>query len=231
MNEQKSKRFARTRRWIWRGAKILGGLVLVYVAILLIGLLPANGNFESVQNGVQIYVVSNPVHADLILPVRHPAMDWTDQFPNEMFAADTTNGTHMAFGWGDRGFYIETPTWDDLKLSTALNALLIPSECCMHVSVIQGQEFPNAKTVTISDEQYELLTQFILSSFKRTDDQRVQQIPDANYWENDAFFRAVGNYHALNTCNSWVGRALKTTGVKVPVLSPLPGTPTMYFEK
>jgi len=34
----------------------------------------------------------------------------------------------------------------------------------------------------------------------------------------------------FNTCNSWVGRGLKTAGARTPWLSPLPKTPMLYIE-
>ncbi|MEM7560840.1 MAG: DUF2459 domain-containing protein, partial [Planctomycetota bacterium] len=49
------------------------------------------------------------------------------------------------------------------------------------------------------------------------------------YTQTDAFFEAKGNYHSLNTCNSWVGRALRSAGIKAPWFSPMPSTPTLYF--
>jgi hypothetical protein len=41
---------------------------LIYLAILLVGLIPVNRDFVEPETGVTIYIVSNAIHADLILP-------------------------------------------------------------------------------------------------------------------------------------------------------------------
>ena len=205
-------------------------MLVTYVLILVVGLIPVNNDFEPAENGVLIYLTSNAVHADIIVPISTPTVDWRTEFSPAAFAGGAGNATHMALGWGDKGFFIETPTWSDLKVSTAANALLIPSDCCLHVSYTRvGLLGTDAHSVMISNDQYERLTKFIEQSFK-TDElgQRIQ-IQNAAYGYNDAFFAAKGNYHALNTCNSWVGRALKTAGVRVPLLTPMPKSPMFYL--
>jgi hypothetical protein len=57
----------------------------------------------------------------------------------------------------------------------------------------------------------------------------MTQIAGYAYGSTDAFFEADGSYHLLNTCNSWVGRGLRKAGIKVPWMSLLPHTPTLYF--
>jgi hypothetical protein len=39
---------------------------------------------------------------------------------------------YLAFGWGDKGFYLNTPEWADLKVSTALNAAFGLSSSAIH---------------------------------------------------------------------------------------------------
>jgi uncharacterized protein (TIGR02117 family) len=124
---------------------------------------------------------------------------------------------------------LETPTWEDLKISTAANALLVPSSSCVHVSFAGPEHFPNAASVTVSEDQYLRLVKFIQSSFQRDTEGSIVLIPNRSYSWNDAFFEASGNYHLFNTCNSWVGRGLKIAGVTTPWFSPLPKTPMLYL--
>jgi uncharacterized protein (TIGR02117 family) len=211
-------------------AKWFGYVLLIYLAILLIGLIPVNNGFESPGQGIELLVVSNAVHADIIVPKTTDVIDWSETFQEFEFIEDTSNLSHVGFGWGDRGFFLETPNWDDLKVSTAANALLIPSGSCIHVNFTRGEYFPEATTVAISRQQYKRLVELLLSSFAKDNQSSFQQIDGYAYSTNDAFFDARGNYHLLNTCNSWVGRALKSAGVRVPLLSPLPKTPMMYID-
>ena len=204
--------------------------IVAYVTILLVGLIPVNTDFEQSEDGIQIYLISNAVHADIVLPKSTQQIDWSQRFLGSKFLGDVSGKSHVAFGWGDRGFFLETETWDDFKLSTAANALLLPSGSCVHVAFNSSEYYQDAASVTISPEQYIRLVEFIESTFQRDDDGEYIQIPDEAYSTNDAFFNSNGRYHLLNTCNSWVGRALKTAGVKTPWLSPLPKTPMLYIE-
>ena len=220
----------RVGRWAKRFSKLVVFGLIVVVAILVVGLIPVNNNFEPTKDGIEIFLVSNPVHADIILPVSTTKIDWLDRFADAKFIGDVGDQSHVAFGWGDQGFFLETKTWDDFEISTAANALLLPSESCVHVSFTTPDTYLDPVSVTISPEQYSRLVEFIDSTFKLNEQGSYIQIPGEAYAANDAFFRARGRYHFLNTCNSWIGRCLKTAGVKTPWLSPLPQTPMLYIE-
>jgi uncharacterized protein (TIGR02117 family) len=182
--------------------------------------------------GIEILVTSNPVHADVILPIASAAVNWRDHFPAECFAGDTQSATHVAIGWGDRGFFLQTPTWNDLKMSTAANALFWPSPTCLHVtmksSVTTNQ---NTRSVRISQQQYTELVEFVIDSFRTDRNGRMRRIESAGYSWNDAFFEAHGTYHCVNTCNSWVGRALRSAGVRTGWMTPLPKTVFLYLPE
>lgn len=221
--------FQRTFRWLKRTFQFAIGLLIIYLVILLMGLIPVNNDFRQTADGIEIHIVSNPVHADFILPVANSVFDWRKEFPDDCFPADVQSFSHIAFGWGDRGFFLETPTWNDLKTSTAANALLWPSRSCMHVHYTRPDYYPELDTVRISHDQYLALVKYIQSSFDRSED-RYQACPGYHYYKTDAFFEAQGRYHMLNTCNSWVGGGLQAAGVRAPWMSPLPGTPTLYLK-
>ena len=229
MPESKRKPW-RIVRWSKRILKwfVLGALA--YADILLIGLIPVNNSFVPADDGITLYVVSNEVHADIIVPVKTETIDWTEEFSHATFGSDVTTYSHVAIGWGDKGFFLETETWDDFKISIAANALLLPSESCLHVSFTNPVYFNGAASVTVSESQYQKLVDHIKQSFNAASNQQPVQIPDRSYSTNDAFFEANGRYHLLNTCNSWVGRGLKSAEVRAPWFSPLPKTPMLYFE-
>lgn len=200
-----------------------------YATIILVGLIPVNNGFRPSDQGVRIYLISSAVHADIIVPIESEQKDWRPDFADKTFRSDVSNQTHIAFGWGDKGFFLETETWNDLKLTTAANALFLPSASCMHVTFTRPEYMTNKVAVTISPQEYQKLVSFIESSFIKDETNNVVQIDGYAYSYNDAFFEAHGQYHLLNTCNSWVGRALKHAGVRAPLLSPLPKTPMLYL--
>ena len=226
-----SKRIPRVVRWLSLGLKWSLYPLGLYFGILLIGLIPINNDFRPPDDdGVIIYIASSAVHADLFLPARTETIDWHKEFCDSTFGVDTKSFKHIAIGWGDRGFYLETETWADLKLTTAANALFLPSDSCMHVDFTSPKYYKNVVAVSISPAQYGDLVDFIKSSFQRSDEGSYMQIEGYAYSGTDAFFQAHGKYHLLNTCNSWIGRALQAAGVRTPWLTPLPHTPALYLR-
>jgi len=205
-------------------------LVLAFAAIILVGLIPVNNDFRPTPDGIEVFVTSNPVHAEIVMPIESAVIDWRNRFPATCFLEDTARATHVAIGWGDRGFFLKTPTWAELKFSVAANALFLPSETCLHVtmksSVATG---PNTRPVRISERQYARLAEYIEAAFQHNANGNAAQVIGEHYSRNDAFFEAHGTYHLLNTCNSWVGRGLKQTGVSVGWMTPLPKTVFWYL--
>lgn len=206
--------------------------IAVYAATLLAGLIPVNNGFRPDPDGVEILVMSSAVHADIVVPIRNAQRDWSSDFPQELFSGDTGGATHIAFGWGDRGFFLETPTWADMKLTTALHALFWPSRTCMQVTRTSlGRWLPFGQTIRISPDQYKRLIAFIDAGFQRDGAGRLVPITGRSYGPDDAFFEATGSYHCFNTCNSWVGRALKSAGVRVGWSTPLPKTVFIWLPE
>lgn len=202
-----------------------------YVCILIVGMFPVNIDFQSPkEDGISIYVTSSSVHADLFVPVQFEDIDWRREFEHVQTTANVDKEIYVAIGWGDRGFYLETETWDDLKLSTTFNALLLPSRSCIHIDYTSPNYYPSAKRITITAEQYRDLVEYIRRSIKRDEKGHPIQIHGFAYGQTDAFIEAHGSYHLLNTCNSWIGRALAKGGVRTPWLTPLPHTPTLYLD-
>ena len=121
----RTARFVRgSLRWSWRGCKWLLLLGVLYASALAIGLIPVNRDFAPTPDGVEIFVVSDGLHADLILPTTNEVADWRKHFRRDHFKSSyATTGSHVQIGWGEKNFYLHTPTWDDLKASTAAQAL------------------------------------------------------------------------------------------------------------
>lgn len=223
---------SRWRRWLRRLAIALLTPPLLYGAIVLVGLIPVNRGFQPAEEGIEIRVISTAVHADLILPVSNEVIDWRELFPDRLFPANTAGQTHIAIGWGERNFFLETPTWADLTFANAAGALLWPSASCMHVTMTRGEAWHGqGRAVRISTEQYRALVEFILAHLKRDDRQRLIVVPEIHYGNRDIFLEAHGRYHALNTCNSWIGQALRQAEVCVPWLTPLPKTMFLWLPE
>ncbi len=224
-----SKRLLRrVRRIAWRCCKVCLWLVAGFLGLCLAGMIPVNNDFRNDPDGIEVVIVSSAVHSDIVLPVNAAGIDWRTRFPAGCFQGDVNGATHVAIGWGDKGFFIETPTWNEFRIRTAANALLWPSATCVHVVMADsnwaGRE---GVRVRLSGQQYRALAEEVGRTFMCDDTGCYTRIPDARYDWNDAFFAANGRYHLLNTCNSWVGRVMKKGGIRVGWFTPLPKT--VYF--
>ncbi|MEM9942267.1 MAG: DUF2459 domain-containing protein [Planctomycetota bacterium] len=177
-------------------------LVMLYFLIALISLIPVNSDFVPTENGIKIYIYSGEFHSDLILPIAAGNIDWRTVFPSDHFRSPTDRSptdwaSHIAFGWGDREFYLNTPSWRDLKISTAANALLIPSTTVMHVSLMgKPLAHPKLRSTTISEDQFRELTLFVQSSFAERNNPNQGRIKANAYGQIEAldittFFRPV----------------------------------------
>jgi uncharacterized protein (TIGR02117 family) len=221
-----------TLRWLKRLALFGLSCIAFYFLIALIGLIPVNNDFRPTADGIEVCFVSNPIHTDIILPIFAEDVDWRSRFPPGSVQVDTRQATHVAVGWGNKGFYINTPTWADLRFSTAASALFWPSESCMHMSLVRAEYIPkDAHRVKLSLAQYKRLVGFINDSFLHRPDGSIVLIPNRTYGPNDAFFESAGRYHCFNTCNCWTGRAMQTAGIRTPWYTPLPGTLFLYLAE
>lgn len=206
---------------------LLGGVVATaaYFLVVLLGLIPVNNDFQPTPDGIEVRLISTDVHADFVLPIATDVIDWREVFPPGAVSGDVSRATHVAIGWGDKGFYIGTPRWEDLRLSTACHALFWPSSTCLHVTYTEADLLPDGgRSVRLSREQYARLAEFIRSSIAPGPDGKPQPIRGAAYGFQDAFFEARGSYHVFNTCNCWVGRGMRSAGLRTGWFTPLPRT-------
>lgn len=219
-------------RFVFRAVLALVSPILLYLLVALVGMIPVNNGFVPTPDGVEILVTSTEVHADVVMPVRHQVIDWREHLPPSCFSGDVSKAAFVAAGWGNKKFYVGTPSWDDVKVSTVAEALLTPSEACMHVEYWDARDVPEtARRVRISAEQYQRLAAFVRGTFRTGDDGRFVEIKGAAYGRYDAFFEAHGAYHCFNTCNCWAGRAVREAGLRAGWFTPLPKTPLYYLPE
>ncbi|WP_205511604.1 TIGR02117 family protein [Longitalea arenae] len=165
---------------------------------------------------VTIYIKSSSVHTDLVLPVKTATKDWSQTILFENTLTGDTALDYIAFGWGDKGFYLQTPTWADLKASTALKAAFWLSSSAVHATYYKKiKEGKNCIKLVISNEQYQRLVTFIENSLQRSATGAPIAIRTAKpYGKHDAFYEARGRYSLFHTCNTWANNALKACGQK-----------------
>ena len=121
-------------KYILKTLGVLVGLIIIYLlAVLILPLISVNKTPEKPIDQVEVYIKTNGVHTDIVIPVVTDQIDWSTYIP----FSDTKSKKqykYLAVGWGDKGFYLDTPEWKDLKFSTAFKAAFWLGESAMHTT-------------------------------------------------------------------------------------------------
>jgi uncharacterized protein (TIGR02117 family) len=165
-------------------------------------------------NDVSIYILTNGVHTDLVVPIKNKQIDWSKEIKFQNTVKKDSLFQYVALGWGDKGFYLDTPTWADLTFSTAFKAAFALSSSAIHSTFYKSmQEGKDCVKINISNEQYSQLINYIKTSFLvDKNGHLINIISKANYGLNDTFYEATGSYSLFHTCNTWANNGLKSCG-------------------
>lgn len=202
---------------------IILAIVALYVILsLLIPFIGVSAKDDGEKKEIPIYIYTNGVHTDIVMPVKNDLQDWSTKIPLANITSKRTDYQYIGIGWGDKGFYLDTPTWADLKFSTAFKAAFWLSESAMHCTYYNTmKEGDDCKMMMISRSQYKKLIQFVEDKFDKDKNGNFILIPtNAVYSDNDAFYDANGSYNFLYTCNTWTNDALKASGQKAALWTP-----------
>lgn len=206
------------------GLFILGFILFLGVYVLAgLGLGRMGVDAEKIsKEDLSIYLLTNGVHTDLVLPVKTPQIDWSQHLKYENTKSKQTGYNFVAIGWGDKGFYLDTPTWAELKFSTAFKAATGLSTAAIHATYYRTMtEGEDCVKVNISNDQYQRLIKYIQKDLIKKNNGELTHIQtDAVYGDSDAFYDATGSYSLFHTCNSWTNNALKAGGLKASVWTP-----------
>lgn len=215
--------FKKLLKYVWRGLLFFVGFVAIYLLATVAGALITTGGVpaKAVNSGskITIYVVTNGVHTDLVLPVKHTIKNWRTHLKNTRQQSHL-QAAYIGFGWGDRDFFLKSVNAPP-NIATTLKATFLPSQSLMHLSFYPNiaPHLPHVYPLNISTLQYKALVSYILKSFKMSPQQQFQWVA-SGYQSYDAFFEAKGRYHLFNTCNNWTNRGLKTLGINTGIWTP-----------
>ncbi len=199
----------------WILLAIISFLVLYVVSAILISKISVNSDVSQKDKPIEIFILSNGVHTDIVVPIKNEFKDWSKEIRFQQTKSKDSLVNYLAFGWGDKGFYLNTPEWSDLKASTAFNAAFGLSSSAMHTTFYKRmKEDASCKKIRISSEEYQKLITYISESFKLNSAKNVQWISGNSYGNRDAFYEANGSYNLFFTCNTWANNALKTANQK-----------------
>lgn len=201
---------------------VLGVVILYLISGYLLPFIEVSAKDDGQKKEIPVYIYTNGVHTDIVMPVKNDMQDWSTKIPFSNIKSKKTDYQYIGIGWGDKGFYLDTPTWADLKFSTAFKAAFWLSESAMHCTYYREmKEAEDCKKIMISRSQYQKLIEFVEDKFDADQNGKFILIPtNAVYGNNDAFYDAKGKYSFLYTCNTWANDALKAAEQKAAFWTP-----------
>ena len=214
----------------------LGIVFVILLAVLGLGLgmlVPRPFTF-SAQAGDQndgkdetrhILVLSNPIHTDIALPADADVLKTLSFVSEAGLDLDYPGIFWVVVGWGSRSFYIETPTWADLKPGPVLRALTW-DRSVMHVRRAGHipEDSEDVQVIDLTSEDFGNLLDEIRGSFHAENASGPRAIVGAAYDAHDMFFPARGGFNAFMGCNTWTARMLREAGLKTGSWTPIPTT-------
>lgn len=206
--------FVKTLEYFFRTVRSLLYLTVLYLFFaVLLSVLSTNPKSYNCSEKKTIYVSTNGLHSDFIIPKQY----LNPKFLKAIKAKSSKK--FVSFGWGDRDFYLETPTWNEAKASVILKAIFLKSESVMHIYAYSTKQ-NDWKKVEICGKQFRELDNYIENTFKTDSKGEFLEIQSSDYSNDDYFFMAKGSYSLFKTCNNWVNQGLKSAEVKTAIWTP-----------
>jgi len=168
----------------------------------------------------RILVLRNPIHTDIAVPVDDGVRRRFGFLAEAGLPVDAREVRYIVFGWGGRAFYLETPTWSELKAAPVLKALTLDASV-MHVDVAGAIKELGVAGFDIDEEHFSALLDYIAASFRQGPNGPMV-VGNTGYSSFDRFYEANGYFNALVGCNTWTAAALRTAGLRTGWWNPLP---------
>ena len=196
--------------------------VAYLVAALMLGAMTAHDGWRPPERGVQLYVRTNGVHTWILMPKVSPIMDWRPYTPPEHLRDPRYGrGDYIAVGYGNREFYLNTPTWADLTVRNAAYAFFGGGPPLLHVEHdYRPQATEDTRPLRVTADEYRRLVGFVRARFRLDPQGRTIPVLGRGYSDWDMFYEANGGYSFVLTCNEWTGRALRAAGVRMGMWTP-----------
>jgi uncharacterized protein (TIGR02117 family) len=223
-----------------RFLKRLGYFLAFAMVLLAAGCLIPRPFFQGTQDGdnsVEILVISNPIHTDIALPATPELLAKFSFLAKSGMPLDNPNVRWLMIGWGGRAFYLETPTWSELKFTPVIKSLTADT-AALHIEPLGTISEPNPAVTRLKITQagFDAVTKEVLATFARDADGNTELIAGHSYGEYDKpelivgksygqydrFYEAKGTFNALVGCNTWAAKMLRYAGLQTGWWNPFP---------
>ena len=186
-------------------------LIALYISTaFLLSLFPSNYK-STIKKEEKVYIIYDDVHSDIAFNIENISDEWIKNLP---LVKNKKKG-YIAFGWGDKETYLNTPTWNEVKLSTSLKALFLNSSSLMHIGYYPNiKYFTGVKYIKINKKQSKKIKKEIFKSFN------FKEKFYRGYGYNDLFYTSPYKYNFINTCNTWTGDILRDANITMSYWTP-----------
>ncbi|MEL7218719.1 MAG: DUF2459 domain-containing protein, partial [Pseudomonadota bacterium] len=192
------------------GLTLLGATFLFFLSAWIGAAVPRNSDWTEADTGVTILVGHNGIHTEIIMPIATETVDWRTHFPLKDIEDPLRDYTHVGVSWGERTFFLETPTWSDLNPITALGALTGGDGLLHAAYYVRPAPAEDFRELRIRTDEYRRLVGEITKDLIPPEDRQTY----GGYSSHDVFYDAIGTYHLGNTCNQWTSDRLAQAGIK-----------------
>jgi uncharacterized protein (TIGR02117 family) len=199
--------------------------LLYLTASLALPLLPGPGPDHSGPPTRTIGLIQGPIHTDILflltpetrtrfafaeaagVPVNDPRAQW------------------LILGWGSAAFYTTAGTYADITASAVLTAATGDSSVIRLDVTGPLNPMENLRFLDLSEVQFQaLLTETTTTFASET------PLSHPGFTGFDAFFPAHGRFHALRTCNVWLGETFRAAGIPFGLWTPANWSVTLSLD-
>lgn len=213
--------------------EVFFALIFIYLlTYVILSRVTTNSELVKEEKAYAIFVSTNGVHTDFIVPIHSELFDWEKELDMHQALQIDTFQTHFAIGWGDKNFFLKTKNWSDLTAGTAFKAMFGLGEGAMHLVLCCPKDLDQTtiRKILLTRNQFLQLTNYIKDSFKGKfgSHQRILEHPYGDY---HFYFDSKYTYSMVYTCNSWTNDGLKAAGQKACYWTPFKDGFWRLYEK
>ncbi|MCG7494902.1 TIGR02117 family protein [Thalassobius sp. Cn5-15] len=174
---------------------------------------------ENNSETVTIGLISGPIHNDFLLPLDERTRTQFAALASPQVPIYHPNAAWLLIGWGARDFYTTVGRYQDVSAGAVLRGIFGDRSVIRTEVLGTLGDSADIRWLQLRDHQYQDLIAGIGTDI----------VPDPQPITTDgathgAFFAATDRFHAFNTCNVWVGRKLRDSGVRFGAWTPLPAS-------